>query len=171
MSLGESMGLCFVPHPAERTSPPPSGHNGTCLTAACAGPQGWARCGLGSQVWRSRCLGRDLREVGKEPEHPLPAGFLCLCSENALVFVLGIAVLGVCHYTLTVKGSHLATHGALTESKRWSRIWALFFVEVSAGGGGGWAAAGTMGATSLSMPAGVTDTAGILVQGLGLTPG
>lgn len=109
--------------------------------------------------------------MGKEPEHPLPAGFLCLCSENALVFVLGIAVLGVCHYTLTVKGSHLATHGALTESKRWSRIWALFFVEVSAGGGGGWAAAGTMGVTSLSMPAGVTDTAGILVQGLGLTPG
>ncbi|ELK12388.1 fatty acid desaturase 6 [Pteropus alecto] len=60
----------------------------------------------------------------------LPSGFLCLCSENVLVFVLGITVLGVCHYTLTVKGSHLATHGALTESKRWSRIWALFFVEV-----------------------------------------
>uniref|UniRef100_A0A8I3WYF9 Fatty acid desaturase 6 n=2 Tax=Callithrix jacchus TaxID=9483 RepID=A0A8I3WYF9_CALJA len=60
----------------------------------------------------------------------LPAGFLCLRSENALVFSSGITVLGVCHYTLTVKGSHLATHGALTESKRWSKIWLLFFVEV-----------------------------------------
>ncbi|XP_007958066.1 fatty acid desaturase 6 [Orycteropus afer afer] len=63
----------------------------------------------------------------------LPAGFLCLRSENALIFALGITILGVCHYTLTVKGSHLATHGALTESKHWSRIWALFFVESEAG--------------------------------------
>ncbi|PNI32465.1 FADS6 isoform 4, partial [Pan troglodytes] len=60
----------------------------------------------------------------------LPAGFLCLRWENALVFASGITILGVCHYTLTVKGSHLATHGALTESKRWSKIWLLFFVEV-----------------------------------------
>ncbi|KAL2764667.1 fatty acid desaturase 6, partial [Daubentonia madagascariensis] len=60
----------------------------------------------------------------------LPAGFLCLRSENVLVFATGITILGVCHYTLTVKGSHLATHGALTESKRWSKIWLLFFVEV-----------------------------------------
>ncbi|KAJ8786977.1 hypothetical protein J1605_023232 [Eschrichtius robustus] len=67
----------------------------------------------------------------------LPAGFLCLRSENLLVFALGIAILGVCHYTLTVKGSHLATHGALTESKRWSKIWVLFFVEVMGGQGPG----------------------------------
>lgn len=60
----------------------------------------------------------------------LPAGFLCLRSENVLVFALGVTILGLCHYTLTVKGSHLAIHGALTESKRWSKIWALFFVEV-----------------------------------------
>ncbi|XP_053426933.1 fatty acid desaturase 6 [Nycticebus coucang] len=60
----------------------------------------------------------------------LPAGFLCLRSENVLVFAIGVTILGVCHYTLTVKGSHLATHGALTESKRWSKIWLLFFVEV-----------------------------------------
>ncbi|KAM6164882.1 fatty acid desaturase 6 [Rhynchocyon petersi] len=63
----------------------------------------------------------------------VPAGFLCLRAENVLIFALGIAILGVCHYTLTVKGSHLATHGALTESKRWSRIWELFFVEVCTG--------------------------------------
>ncbi|TKC53474.1 hypothetical protein EI555_014929, partial [Monodon monoceros] len=60
----------------------------------------------------------------------LPPGFLCLRSENLLAFALGVTILGVCHYTLTVKGSHLATHGALTESKRWSKIWVLFFVEV-----------------------------------------
>ncbi|XP_059527121.1 fatty acid desaturase 6 [Myotis daubentonii] len=60
----------------------------------------------------------------------LPPGFLCLRSENVLVFVLGITILGVCHSTLTVKGSHLATHGALTESRCWSKIWAHFFVEV-----------------------------------------
>ncbi|VTJ77008.1 Hypothetical predicted protein [Marmota monax] len=59
----------------------------------------------------------------------LPAGFLCLSSENVLVFAIGITILGVCHSTLTVKGSHLATHGALTKSKRWSKIWLLFFVE------------------------------------------
>lgn len=66
----------------------------------------------------------------------LHAGFLCLRSENLLAFALGVTILGVCHYTLTVKGSHLATHGALTESKRWSKIWVLFFVEVSLGLGG-----------------------------------
>ncbi|KAM5273353.1 fatty acid desaturase 6 [Ctenodactylus gundi] len=60
----------------------------------------------------------------------LPAGFLCLRSDNILVFTLGIIVLGICHYTLTVKGSHLSTHSALTESKYWNKILMLFFVEV-----------------------------------------
>ncbi|XP_049625631.1 fatty acid desaturase 6 [Suncus etruscus] len=60
----------------------------------------------------------------------LPAGFLCLRADNVLVFAVGLVVLGVSHYTLTVKGSHLATHGALTKSKRWSKIWTVFFVEV-----------------------------------------
>ncbi|XP_004374221.2 fatty acid desaturase 6 [Trichechus manatus latirostris] len=63
----------------------------------------------------------------------VPAGFLFLRFENILLFALGITILGVCHYTLTVKGSHLATHRALTESKRWSKIWELFFVEVCTG--------------------------------------
>ncbi|XP_008829671.1 fatty acid desaturase 6 [Nannospalax galili] len=60
----------------------------------------------------------------------LPAGFLCLRFHNVLAFATGITILGLCHYTLTVKGSHLATHGALTESKHWSKILLLFFVEV-----------------------------------------
>ncbi|XP_005350764.1 fatty acid desaturase 6 [Microtus ochrogaster] len=60
----------------------------------------------------------------------LPAGFLCLRFHNVLAFATGITILGMCHYTLTVKGSHLATHGALTESKRWGKILMIFFVEV-----------------------------------------
>ncbi|GAB1297046.1 Fatty acid desaturase 6 [Apodemus speciosus] len=60
----------------------------------------------------------------------LPAGFLCLRFHNILAFATGITVLGVCHYTLTVKGSHLATHSALTESKRWSKVLMIFFLEV-----------------------------------------
>uniref|UniRef100_A0A452TRL3 Fatty acid desaturase 6 n=1 Tax=Ursus maritimus TaxID=29073 RepID=A0A452TRL3_URSMA len=68
--------------------------------------------------------------IPSSPLSFLHAGFLCLRSENVLVLGLGITILGVCHYTLTVKGSHLATHGALTESKGWSKVWELFFVEV-----------------------------------------
>lgn len=103
--------------------------------------------GVGAEV-----SGPRSPRTGETPCPPLPplslrAGFLCLRSENVLVFALGVTILGVCHYTLTVKGSHLAIHGALTESKRWSRIWALFFVEVSLGGGGG--GCGTLWATTL----------------------
>lgn len=123
------------------------GHRGTCLTAACGSCQVWAHFGLASQGWGLGWLGLDLQSWRKTLPPNSHAGFLCLRSENVLVFVLGITILGVCHYTLTVKGSHLATHGALTESKRWSKIWALFFVEVSLKGMG--AAADTKWATSL----------------------
>lgn len=117
---------------------------GTCPTAAwgstlalgtlCPGVQ-WGRGGPRS----SRAGGRPC----PSPLSFLYPGFLSLRSENVLILALGVIILGVCHYTLTVKGSHLATHGALTESKRWSRIWELFFVEVSLGGTG--VAAGTCG--------------------------
>ncbi|XP_074116821.1 fatty acid desaturase 6 isoform X1 [Sminthopsis crassicaudata] len=60
----------------------------------------------------------------------LPLGFLCLRSQSTLIFALGIIILGVVHHTFTVKGSHLASHGALSNSKHWSRFWVLFFVEV-----------------------------------------
>ncbi|XP_027728904.1 fatty acid desaturase 6 isoform X1 [Vombatus ursinus] len=60
----------------------------------------------------------------------LPLGFLCLRSQSTLVCALGIIILGVVHHTFTVKGSHLASHGALSNSKHWSRFWVLFFVEV-----------------------------------------
>lgn len=35
------------------------------------------------------------------------------------------------HHTLSVKGSHLASHNALSESKSWGKVWAVFFIEVS----------------------------------------
>lgn len=84
-------------------------------------------------------MGPGVQELEENPAPPIPpsplsflhTGFLCLRSENVLVLGLGITILGVSHYTLTVKGSHLATHGALTESKGWSKFWELFFVEVS----------------------------------------
>lgn len=91
----------------------------------------------------ARVFGPRSSKAGGNPcQAPIPssplsflhAGFMCLRSENVLVLGLGITILGVCHYTLTVKGSHLATHGALTESKGWSKVWELFFVEVRLGG-------------------------------------
>ena len=89
----------------------------------------WAPRGAGWVVWAQISKNQRKALPLPLPLHQLSllhAGFLCLRSENLLVFALGIAILGVCHYTLTVKGSHLATHGALTESKRWSKIWVLF---------------------------------------------
>ncbi|XP_045155428.1 fatty acid desaturase 6 [Echinops telfairi] len=81
-----------------------------------------------AQRWRPESHGAET--ASPTLSETLRGGFLCLRFANVLVFGLGILILGVCHYTLTVKGSHLATHGALTESKTWSRIWELFFVEV-----------------------------------------
>ncbi|NWZ98588.1 FADS6 desaturase, partial [Nesospiza acunhae] len=60
----------------------------------------------------------------------LPAGFLCLRSAQAIPFLAGVLTLGVVHHTLTVKGSHLASHNALTESRSWSKVWAIFFIEL-----------------------------------------
>uniref|UniRef100_A0A8D2LCV9 Fatty acid desaturase 6 n=1 Tax=Varanus komodoensis TaxID=61221 RepID=A0A8D2LCV9_VARKO len=60
----------------------------------------------------------------------LPVGFLLLRSDNLSAFLLGIAILGVAHHTITVKGSHLVTHNALVESKSWGRLWLIFFLEV-----------------------------------------
>uniref|UniRef100_A0A8C6X8W0 Fatty acid desaturase 6 n=1 Tax=Naja naja TaxID=35670 RepID=A0A8C6X8W0_NAJNA len=60
----------------------------------------------------------------------LPLGFLLLRSSNPFVFLVGIAVLGVANHTLTVKGSHLASHNALVESKSWGKLWSIFFIEI-----------------------------------------
>jgi len=38
--------------------------------------------------------------------------------------------MGVAHGIITIKGTHLASHGALSESPAWARFWAVFFIEV-----------------------------------------
>nr|XP_056719014.1 fatty acid desaturase 6 [Euleptes europaea] len=60
----------------------------------------------------------------------LPGGFLLLRSDSIFSFLLGIVVLGMAHYTITVKGSHLASHSSLVESKSWGKVLAVFFLEV-----------------------------------------
>uniref|UniRef100_A0A8C2UF26 Fatty acid desaturase 6 n=1 Tax=Coturnix japonica TaxID=93934 RepID=A0A8C2UF26_COTJA len=61
----------------------------------------------------------------------LPAGFLCLRSAHTIPFLVGVFILGVGYHTLAVKGSHLASHNALTKSKSWGKMWAVFFIEVT----------------------------------------
>lgn len=39
-------------------------------------------------------------------------------------------LMGVAHAVITVKGTHLASHGALSESQAWAKFWAIFFIEV-----------------------------------------
>ncbi|MGH0191539.1 UNVERIFIED_CONTAM: hypothetical protein FKN15_066470 [Acipenser sinensis] len=59
----------------------------------------------------------------------LPAGFLLLGCSHTLLFSLGILVMGTAHAVITVKGTHLASHGSLSESQAWGRFWAVFFIE------------------------------------------
>ncbi|XP_060107916.1 fatty acid desaturase 6 [Heteronotia binoei] len=60
----------------------------------------------------------------------LPVGFLLLRSYSVFSFLLGIVVLGVAHHTISVKGSHLASHNSLVESKSWRKVLGIFFMEV-----------------------------------------
>ncbi|KAM9559972.1 fatty acid desaturase 6-like isoform 1-T1 [Salvelinus alpinus] len=60
----------------------------------------------------------------------LPPAFLLLGSSQALVFVLGMVLMGVSHAVITIKGTHLASHGSLSESPTWADVWAVFFIEV-----------------------------------------
>lgn len=52
-------------------------------------------------------------------------------SYHLLPFLSGMLLMGVAHAVITVKGTHLASHGALSESQAWSKVWAVFFIEVS----------------------------------------
>ena len=58
------------------------------------------------------------------------AAFLLLASTQLLWFSAGILLMGVAHAVITIKGTHLASHGALSESQAWGKIWAVFFIEV-----------------------------------------
>ncbi|XP_030630716.1 fatty acid desaturase 6 [Chanos chanos] len=60
----------------------------------------------------------------------LPAAFLLLSLNQILPFALGMLLMGVAHAIITVKGTHLASHGALSESQAWGEFWAIFFIEV-----------------------------------------
>ncbi|XP_035001865.2 fatty acid desaturase 6 [Hippoglossus stenolepis] len=60
----------------------------------------------------------------------LPPAFLLLSSSQILWFVAGGLLMGVAHAVLTIKGTHLASHGALSESQAWAKFWAVFFIEI-----------------------------------------
>ncbi|XP_010897803.1 fatty acid desaturase 6 [Esox lucius] len=60
----------------------------------------------------------------------LPPAFLLLGSSRAVAFVLGLVLMGVAHAVITVKGTHLASHGSLSDSPAWAKVWAVFFIEV-----------------------------------------
>ncbi|XP_077113719.1 fatty acid desaturase 6 [Ranitomeya variabilis] len=60
----------------------------------------------------------------------LPIGFLCLRCQSLLLSALGIVFLGLAHAVFSVKGSHMATHRTLCQSRTLGKIWATFFVEV-----------------------------------------
>ncbi|XP_054624860.1 fatty acid desaturase 6 [Dunckerocampus dactyliophorus] len=60
----------------------------------------------------------------------LPVAFLLLRSGDVLCFTCGLLLMGVAHATITVKGNHLASHGALSESPTWTKFWAVFFIEI-----------------------------------------
>ncbi|XP_028825795.1 fatty acid desaturase 6 isoform X2 [Denticeps clupeoides] len=56
--------------------------------------------------------------------------FLLLGSSQILLFGMGMLIMGVAHAIITVKGTHLASHGALSESQAWGEFLAVFFIEV-----------------------------------------
>lgn len=58
------------------------------------------------------------------------AAFLLLRSHHVLVFAAGVLLMGVAHAVITIKGTHLASHGSLSESQAWGKFWAVFFIEV-----------------------------------------
>lgn len=56
--------------------------------------------------------------------------FFLLVSSNPWVFAVGVATLGLCHSSLTVKASHMAAHGAVCSSHAWNRFWSFVFTDV-----------------------------------------
>uniref|UniRef100_A0A3P9L989 Fatty acid desaturase 6 n=1 Tax=Oryzias latipes TaxID=8090 RepID=A0A3P9L989_ORYLA len=60
----------------------------------------------------------------------LPLAFLLLGSSRLLWLLAGVLLMGVAHAVITVKGTHLASHGALSESQAWGKFWAIFFIEI-----------------------------------------
>lgn len=60
----------------------------------------------------------------------LPPAFLLLGSSQVVWFSAGMLLMGVAHAVITFKGTHLASHGSLSESQAWGKFWAVFFIEI-----------------------------------------
>ncbi|KAK5851277.1 hypothetical protein PBY51_002082 [Eleginops maclovinus] len=60
----------------------------------------------------------------------LPPAFLLLGSSQILYFSAGMLLMGMAHAVITFKGTHLASHGSLSESQAWAKFWAIFFIEI-----------------------------------------
>ncbi|KAM3860132.1 fatty acid desaturase 6 [Diretmus argenteus] len=60
----------------------------------------------------------------------LPPAFLLLGSSHILWFSVGMLLMGLAHAVITIKGTHLASHAALSESQAWGEFWAVFFIEI-----------------------------------------
>ncbi|XP_062269854.1 fatty acid desaturase 6 [Platichthys flesus] len=60
----------------------------------------------------------------------LPPAFLLLSSSQVPWFLAGGLLMGVAHAVLTIKGTHLASHGSLSESPASAKFWAVFFIEI-----------------------------------------
>ncbi|KAM8837993.1 tripartite motif-containing protein 16-like isoform 2-T2 [Spinachia spinachia] len=60
----------------------------------------------------------------------LPPAFLLLGSSQVVWFLAGVLLMAVAHAVITFKGTHLASHGALSESQAWGNFWAVFFIEI-----------------------------------------
>ncbi|XP_046887686.1 fatty acid desaturase 6 isoform X1 [Hypomesus transpacificus] len=60
----------------------------------------------------------------------LPPAFMMLGSSLSLCFTGGLLLMGLAHAVITIKGTHLASHGALSESSAWAEFWGVFFIEV-----------------------------------------
>ncbi|KAG7275861.1 LOW QUALITY PROTEIN: hypothetical protein CRUP_033274, partial [Coryphaenoides rupestris] len=72
----------------------------------------------------SRLGGEGEQLVGEERT------FLLLGSAHPLWFAAGVVLMGVAHGVITIKGTHLASHGSLSESQAWADFWAVFFIEI-----------------------------------------
>lgn len=55
--------------------------------------------------------------------------FFLLRINNWLALLIGGVLSGLAHSSLSVKGGHLATHGVLSTSRFWNKLWSRFFVE------------------------------------------
>ncbi|XP_032832142.1 fatty acid desaturase 6 [Petromyzon marinus] len=60
----------------------------------------------------------------------LPAGLVLVSLDSSAALLLGCGCLAVTHALFTVKATHLASHNSLADSRLWSRVWCLFFIEV-----------------------------------------